>query len=64
MSGPNNGNGVWSGCGRTLNLRDRDESGKYARQIKSWLVAIMYGPEEHGWAKIVPEPKERSAVAA
>lgn len=38
------------------------ESGKFARMIKGWLMGIMYGPEVHGWAKVVPEKKEGAAA--
>ncbi|UJO24142.1 Branched-chain-amino-acid aminotransferase, mitochondrial [Fulvia fulva] len=31
------------------------ESGKYAKLIKSWLVNIMYGKEQHEWGVIVKE---------
>ena len=29
------------------------ETGAYAKAIKSWLVNIMYGKEEHEWGVLV-----------
>jgi branched-chain amino acid aminotransferase len=31
------------------------DTGTYAKLIKSWLVNIMYGKEEHEWGVIVEE---------
>jgi branched-chain amino acid aminotransferase len=36
----------------------RGDSGEYAAMIKSWLVAIMYGKEEHPWGVVVKEVEE------
>lgn len=33
----------------------RGDSGEYAALIKSWLVNIMYGKEEHEWGVVVEE---------
>jgi len=33
-------------------------SGEYAALIKSWLMDIMYGKEQHGWGVIVEEKEE------
>ncbi|KAF4538141.1 putative branched-chain-amino-acid aminotransferase protein [Lasiodiplodia theobromae] len=31
------------------------ETGKYAHVIKTWLRNIMYGKEDHEWARVVPD---------
>ena len=42
--------------GKDIELANRDgESGVYARQIKKWLVDIMYGHESHDWGVVVDE---------
>jgi branched-chain amino acid aminotransferase len=33
----------------------RGNSGEYAALIKSWLMNIMYGKEEHEWGVVVEE---------
>jgi branched-chain amino acid aminotransferase len=33
----------------------RGDSGHYAALIKSWLVNIMYGKEQHEWGVVVEE---------
>ncbi|CAK4026759.1 Branched-chain-amino-acid aminotransferase, mitochondrial [Lecanosticta acicola] len=46
-----------------INFRGRDlevplkegETGAYAKLIKSWLVSIMYGKEDHEWGIVVKE---------
>jgi branched-chain amino acid aminotransferase len=50
----------------TISYRDQDlpipmvrgDSGEYAALIKSWLVNIMYGKEEHEWGVVVKEVEE------
>ncbi|KAG9237553.1 putative branched-chain-amino-acid aminotransferase [Amylocarpus encephaloides] len=36
----------------------RGDSGEYAHAIKTWLIDIMYGREQHGWGVIVEEKEE------
>lgn len=36
----------------------RDGSGEYAHLIKTWLMNIMYGKEEHQWGVVVDEKEE------
>ncbi len=36
----------------------RGDSGEYAALIKSWLVNIMYGKEQHEWGVVVEEKEE------
>lgn len=33
----------------------RGDSGEYTALIKSWLVNIMYGKEDHEWGVVVKE---------
>ncbi|TAQ83740.1 hypothetical protein B7494_g7933, partial [Chlorociboria aeruginascens] len=33
----------------------RGDSGEYATLIKSWLVSIMYGKEDHEWGVVIDE---------
>lgn len=50
----------------TISYKDKDvpipmvrgDSGEYAALIKSWLVNIMYGKEEHEWGVVVKEVEE------
>jgi len=36
----------------------RGDSGEYANLIRSWLVDIMYGNEDHEWGVVVEERKD------
>jgi branched-chain amino acid aminotransferase len=36
----------------------RGHSGEYASLIKSWLVNIMYGNEDHEWGVVVEEKED------
>jgi branched-chain amino acid aminotransferase len=36
----------------------RGNSGEYAALIKSWLMNIMYGKEQHEWGVVVEEKEE------
>lgn len=33
----------------------RGDCGEYAALVKSWLVNIMYGKEQHEWGVVVDE---------
>jgi branched-chain amino acid aminotransferase len=37
---------------------NQGDSGDYAALIKSWLMNIMYGREEHEWGVVVEENEE------
>jgi branched-chain amino acid aminotransferase len=36
----------------------REDSGEYAHLIKTWLMNIMYGKEDHEWGVVVEEKPE------
>jgi branched-chain amino acid aminotransferase len=36
----------------------RGDSGEYAALIKTWLMDIMYGREDHPWGVVVKEIEE------
>jgi branched-chain amino acid aminotransferase len=36
----------------------RGYSGEYAALIKSWLIDIMYGNEDHEWGVVVEEKED------